>query len=89
MIKKFLQMYSINYKDIFALIVKFNILYVFLILVALKDLKYHQINVNNVFIKSFLKKTIYITSSFKVTIIFNCTLCILHSLYDLKQAVRD
>ncbi len=82
-------MYSINYKDIFALIVKFNILYVFLILVALKDLKYHQINVNNVFIKSFLKKTIYITSSFKVTIIFNCTLCILHSLYDMKQAVRD
>ncbi len=82
-------MYSINYKDIFALTVKFNTLYVFLTLVALKNLKYHQINVNNIFTESFLKKTIYITSSLKVITIFNCVLCILHSLYDLKQAVRD
>ena len=34
-------MYNIDYKDIFALIVKFNILYVFLTLVALKNLKCH------------------------------------------------
>ena len=84
MIKEFLQMYSINYKDIFALIVKFNILHIFLILVALKDLKYHQINVNNVFTELFLKKTIYITLFFKITTISNYALYILHSLYDLK-----
>ncbi len=77
-------MYSINYKDIFALTVKFNTLYIFLILVVLKDLEYHQINVNNIFTKSFLKKTIYITLSLKVITIFNCILYILHSLYDLK-----
>jgi len=82
-------MYSINYKDIFILTMKFNTLCVFLILVALKDLKCHQINVNNVFTESFLKKTIYITSSFKIITIFNYILCILCSLYDLKQAVRD
>jgi len=82
-------MYSINYKDIFTLIMKFNTFYVFLTLVALKDLKYHQITVNNVFTESFLKKTMYITSSFKVTTTSNCILCILCSLYDLKQAVRD
>jgi len=82
-------MYSINYKDIFALTVKFNTLHVFLTVVALKDLKYHQINVNNIFTESFLKKTIYITSSLKVTTIFNYVLHILCSLYDLKQAVRD
>ncbi len=82
-------MYSINYKDIFTLIMKFNTFYVFLTLVALKDLKYHQITVNNVFTESFLKKTIYITSSFKVTTTSNCILCILYSLYNLKQAVRD
>jgi len=82
-------MYSINYKDIFALIIKFNTLYVFLILVALKNLECHQVNVNNVFTESFLKKTIYITSFLKVRTIFSCILCILCSLYDLKQAVRD
>ncbi len=84
MIREFLQMYSINYKDIFTLIMKFNTLCVFLILVALKDSEYHQINVNNVFTESLLKKTIYIILSFKIITISNCILCILHSLYDLK-----
>ncbi len=70
MIREFLQMYNINYEDIFTSIMKFNILCVFLILIALKDLECHQINVNNVFTKSFLKKTIYITSSFKIITIF-------------------
>ncbi len=82
-------MYNINYKDIFALTVKFNTLYIFLILIALKDLECHQINVNNVFIKLFLKKTIYITSFLKVITISNCILHILYSLYDLKQAIKD
>jgi len=68
---------------------KFNTLHVFLTLVALKDLKCHQININNVFTESFLKKTIYITSSLKVTTISNYILYILCSLYDLKQAVKD
>ncbi len=82
-------MYNIDYENIFTLIIKFNTLHVFLILVALKDLECHQINVNNVFTESFLKKTIYITSSFKIIIISNCILCILCSLYDLKQAIRN
>jgi len=82
-------MYNIDYKDIFTLIIKFNTLCIFLILVALKDLKYHQINVNNIFTESFLKKTIYITLSLKVITIFNYILHILCSLYDLKQAIRD
>ncbi len=89
MIREFLQIYNIDYKDIFTLIMKFNTLCIFLILIALKDLKCYQINVNNVFTESFLKKTIYITLFFKIIIIFNCILCILNSLYDLKQAVRD
>jgi len=87
--REFSQMYNIDYKDIFTLIMKFNTFYVFLILIALKDLECHQINVNNVFIESFLKKTIYITSFLKVIITFNYILFILCSLYDLKQAVRD
>jgi len=87
--REFLQIYNIDYEDIFTLTMKFNTFCIFLILVALKDLKCHQIDVNNVFTKSFLKKTIYITSSLRVTTISNCVLCILCSLYDLKQAVRD
>ncbi len=84
MTKEFSQIYSINYEDIFTLTVKFNILYVFLILITLKNLKYHQININNIFTESFLKKTIYIVLSLKIITIFNCTLYILHSLYNLK-----
>ena len=82
-------MYSINYKDIFTLIMKFNTLCIFLILITLKDLECHQVNINNIFTESFLKKTIYITLSSEVITIFNYTLYILCSLYNLKQAIRD
>ena len=58
-------------------------------LVALEDLECYQVNVNNVFTKSFLKKTIYIASSFKVKITQEQVLHILCSLYSLKQVTRD
>jgi len=82
--RDFSQTYSVDYKNIFVLTVKFNILWVFLTIVALKNLKCHQVNVNNVFTEFFLKKTIYITFFSKVNVASNCVLCILHSLYDLK-----
>jgi len=37
--KDFTQVFEINYKDIFALIVKFDTLRVFLVIVILKNLK--------------------------------------------------
>ena len=40
-IRRFSQMYNIDYTDTFASIVKFDILHLFLIIVALKDLKCH------------------------------------------------
>ena len=40
-IRKFSQMYNIDYTNIFASIVKFDILRLFLIIVTLKDLKCH------------------------------------------------
>ena len=46
-------------------------------------------NVNNAFIKSFFKKIIYITSSSDIEIALDCALCIMQSLYELKQAVKD
>ncbi len=87
--RDFSQTYSVDYKNIFVLTVKFNTLQVFLTIVALKNLECHQVNVNNVFMKFFLKKTIYITLSSKVNVASNHVLCILHSLYDLKQAAQN
>ena len=57
--REFSQMHDINYEDTFAPTVKFDTLCVFLALVALKDLKCHQVDVNNAFTEFFLKKTIY------------------------------
>ncbi len=86
MARDFSQTYSVDYKDIFALIIKFNTLQVFLTIVALKNLECHQVNVNNIFMKFFLKKTIYIIPSSEVNVTSDCVLCILCSLYGLKQA---
>jgi len=82
--RNFSQIYNICYKNIFTLIIKFNTLWVFLIIVVLKDLECHSVNVNNVFIKFFLKKTIYITFFSEVHITSNCVLHILYSFYDFK-----
>ena len=46
-------------------------------------------NVNNAFTESFLKKTIYITSFSDIEIASDCALCIMWSLYELKQAAKD
>ncbi len=82
--RDFSQIYSVDYKNIFVFTIKFNTLQVFLTIIALKNLECHQVNVNNIFTKFFLKKTIYIALSSEVNVAFNCVLHILHSLYDLK-----
>ena len=87
--REFSQMHSINYEDIFASTVKFNTLCMFLALIALENLKCHQVNVNNAFTESFLKKIIYMTSPPDVDVTSDCALHILCSLYGLKQTTRD
>ncbi len=66
--KKFSQTYGIDYENTFALTIKFDTLRVFLIIVILKNLKCHQINVNNAFTESFFKQTIYMAPSLGVNI---------------------
>ena len=88
-VREFFQIYAIDYTNTFAPIVKFNTLRLFLIIVALKDLKCHQVNVNNVFIESFLKKIIYMKLSSDVKLSLDQTLFICRNLYNLKQAVRN
>ena len=85
----FSQMHDINYEDTFAPTVKFDTLCVFLALVALKDLECHQVDVNNAFTESFLKKIIYMAPSPGVDVAPGRILHILCSLYGLKQAARD
>jgi len=87
--RDFSQTYSVNYKNIFIFTVKFNTLQVFLTIVALKNLECHQVNVNNIFTEFFLKKTIYITFFSEINVASNHILCILHSLYDLKQVTQN
>jgi len=88
-VRDFSQIYNVNYENMFALTVKFNTLQIFLVLITFKNLKCHQINITNIFTKSFLKKIIYMTTLLSVKVTSNCILCILHSLYSLKQAVKN
>jgi len=87
MTRNFLQIYNVNYENIFTFIIKFDTLQVFLVIIALKNLKCHSVNVNNVFMKFFLKKTIYITFFSEINITSNYVLHILYSLYDFKQII--
>ena len=87
--KDFSQIYEIDYTNIFASIVKFDTLRLFLIVVTLKDLECHQMNVNNAFTKSFLKKIIYMKSSSDVDLFSEQILLIRRNLYELKQTIRN
>ena len=87
--RDFSQMHDIDYEDTFAPTVKFDTLCIFLTLVALENLKCHQVNVNNAFTEFFLKKIIYMTLSSDVEVASDCALHIMWSLYRLKQVTRD
>ena len=85
----FSQLYEVDFIDTFASTIKFDTLRLFLVIVCLKDLECHQVNVNNVFTKSFLKEVIYMTLSSDVDLLSDQALLIRRSLYKLKQVVRD
>ncbi len=88
-VRDFFQIYEVDYENTFTSIIKFEILQIFLIIATMKNLKLHQVNVNNAFTESFLKEIIYIFSLSEVKVRFNYALRILWSLYDLKQAAWD
>ncbi len=54
-----------------------------------ENLKYYQVDINNIIIESFLKENIYIVLLSKVDILLDQCLRILQNLYRLKQTVRD
>ena len=69
--RDFSQMYEIDYTNIFVSIVKFDTFRLFFVVVILKNLECHQMNVNNAFTKSFLKKIIYMKFSSNVDLFLN------------------
>lgn len=85
----FSQTYGIDYTDTFAPTVKFDTLRLFLVIVVLEDLEYHQVDINNTFTESFLKETIYIVPPLGIDLPPGQALLIRRSLYGLKQAARD
>ena len=88
-VKNFSQVWKIDFTNIFASIFKFDTLRLFFIIVALKNLKCHQVNVNNVFTKSFLKKKIYMKAFSEITLASSEIFQIRRSLYELKQAAKN
>jgi len=76
-VRDFFQIYEVDYENTFTSIIKFEILQIFLIIATMKNLKLHQVNVNNAFTESFLKEIIYIFSLSEVKVRFNYALRIL------------
>ena len=89
MARDFSQVCGVDYSDTFASTIRFDILRLFMIIVALKDLKCHQIDVNNAFTEFFLKKKIYMQPFSDVNVSLDQVLLIKRNLYDLKQTARD
>ena len=88
-VKNFFQIWKIDFIDIFASTFKFDTLRLFLIIVIFENLKCHQMNVNNAFTKSFLKKKIYMKVFFEVTLASSEIFQIRRSFYELKQTVKN
>ena len=88
-VKEFSQMFEVNYIDIFVSTMKFDTLRLFLVIVALKNLKCHQVNINNVFIESFLKEIIYMKFSLEINLFSRQVLLIRRNLYELKQTIKN
>ena len=56
---------------------------------AVRNIEYYQVDVNNAFIESVLKEKIFIAASKGVDYLRGKVLRVLRSLYSLKQAARD
>ena len=91
--QSFLQIYKVNYNKMFASTVCRELLRMFLALIALYDLKLHQINVKAVYLLRDLKskkKSIYMCISKSMTVKqLNKMICwIVKELYELKQLTQ-
>ena len=57
-----------DFIDIFTPTIKFDTLRLFLVIVILENLEYYYVDVNNIFIESFLNEVIYINAPASVNL---------------------
>ena len=76
-VRNFFQIHEVDYENTFTSIIKFDTLQVFLVIVTMKNLKLHQVNVNNAFTESFLKEIIYMFFLLEVKVRLDCALKVL------------
>ena len=84
MARGFTQVYGIDYSDIYTLTLGINILRLLLAIMAIKDIKAHQVDINNAFTESVFYNTIYIYLLKGLKVSNRHVLLIVKSLYDLK-----
>ena len=58
-------------------------------MIAVKNLKYDQVDINNTFIKIFLKYNIYMSLSKRYSVLENIIFKIKKNLYGLKQTAKN
>ena len=85
----FSQVQGVDFDQTFAPTVKFDSLRLFLAIVAVRNMEYHQVDINNAFTESILKEKIFIAAPEGVNCPKRKVLRVLRSLYSLKQAARD
>ena len=87
--KDFSQKYGIDYEKTFTPTIRFDSLRILLAVVAIKNLKYHQIDVSNAFTETSLKHDIFMQAPPGYDISEKMVLKVDRSLYGLKQAAKD
>jgi hypothetical protein len=85
----FSQIYGIDYFETFALIVQMDTLWTFIAITAKKDWELTHMDIKNTFTESYLKEQIYLALPQGVNVKDSYALCVLRSLYRLKQSARD
>src|SRR5204863_3472244 len=85
----FSQVYREDYTETFAPTVQMDTLWIFLAIVAAKDLECHQYDIKNAFTELELQEKIYLSKPDGIPVHPRYALWALWSLYGLKQSARD
>ena len=85
----FTQQYGVNYTETFAPTVQMATLRAFFSVVAAEDLECHHYDIKNMFTEVSMQEEMFMIAPESVQVKKSHVLKILHSLYKLKQSVRD
>lgn len=88
-IRGFSQIYSLDYTETFAPILRIDSLRMFLIIMALENMKTEQVNIANAFTELKLNEVIYMYAPSKLDVKKGRVLRLFRSLYGLKQSTKQ